>query len=307
MTYRGQARQIKMSKPSRNARRLDIFGGILAALTLLVIIGYSKLFLTHPELGFRVKPGSWEVLFVDEGCADPNRCLAVGDRVLRIGDIPFESAQKHRSQPLIKTEWFEDGRTAVEVEAMRGDELITRSVTPMTDSPNIIQQVLMVLFPLLFWLTGTMAVLFLRPRDERWFAFVGFQYVTALWTSAGFLSATRLAYSSVLFHAVIWFFLPLSIHLHAVFARQSPKAGQALAPDPSLLAGHRAQRARRPLSCRPFMVFAHHLHWHAGFVVPTLVAESAIRPQGTSTSPIASCSTARCWVWGRWHCLFSCT
>lgn len=205
-----------MSKPSRISRRLDIFGGILAALTLLVIVVYSHLYLSQPDLGFRIHPGSWEVVFVDPECQEPDSCLQVGDRVQQIGTRYFKTAIHQRSQPIMWTRWLEQGGGTVTVVAQRDTDTVRIEARPTEDSRGTVREVFTILFPILFWLTGTLAVLFLRPRDERWFTFVGFQYSTALWISAGFLSATRLAYSSVLFHAVIWFFLPLSIHLHLV-------------------------------------------------------------------------------------------
>ncbi|HET9225135.1 MAG TPA: ATP-binding protein, partial [Thermoanaerobaculia bacterium] len=58
------------------------------------------------------------------------------------------------------------------------------------------------------------AILFLRPKDERWLVLILFSYVTALWFASGYASSLRDHYSSVVFHLVIWAFLPLSLHLH---------------------------------------------------------------------------------------------
>ena len=68
--------------------------------------------------------------------------------------------------------------------------------------------------PLIFWLMGTVVIIFLRPRDERWLVLILFSYVTALWIASGF--AARTAGAAFVFHAVIWFFLPLSVHLHMI-------------------------------------------------------------------------------------------
>jgi len=70
------------------------------------------------------------------------------------------------------------------------------------------------MYPLIFWLMGTIAVIFLRPRDERWLVFIAFSYLTALWIVTGM--GLRAAGSAVVFHAVIWFFLPIAIHLHLI-------------------------------------------------------------------------------------------
>lgn len=203
------------NEPIRTARRIDFFGGLLAAVTLFIIANYATLFLRQPELGFRINPETWQVVFVDPKCVAPDHCLQIEDRVLRIGDTTYEAAQKDRSQPFFETRQLEDG-LGVPIVVRRGTETVTIQAMPMEHSRGTVREVLTVLFPLLFWLTGTLAVLSLRPRDERWFAFVGFQYITALWISSGFLSSSQQAYSSIVFHAVIWFFLPFSVHLHLV-------------------------------------------------------------------------------------------
>ncbi len=199
----------------RTGRRLDFLGGLAAAAILFIIVNYATFNLQQPDLGFRLQADTWEVVYVDPECPKPSQCLQLGDRVLRIGRTTFEDVQASRARSIYEPYW-QKGSKETTVVAMRGDQLVTVQAKSVEDSRGNLRQLLTVLFPLLFWLTGTVAVLFLRPRDERWFAFCGFNYNTALWISAGFLSSSQIAYSSVVFHAVIWFFLPLSIHLHLV-------------------------------------------------------------------------------------------
>ena len=68
--------------------------------------------------------------------------------------------------------------------------------------------------PLIFWLMGTVVIIFLRPRDERWLVLVLFSYSIALWIAAGI--GQRAGWAALVFHAVIWFFLPLAVHLHTI-------------------------------------------------------------------------------------------
>ena len=39
-----------------------------------------------------------------------------------------------------------------------------------------------------FWLMGTVVVIFLCPRDERWLVLTLFGYLTAIWSSSGLAS-----------------------------------------------------------------------------------------------------------------------
>src|SRR5439155_20488669 len=67
-----------------------------------------------------------------------------------------------------------------------------------------------------FCLLGTLVILFLRPRDQRWQVLVLFSYINALCIASGMASEIRVAGSGIVFHAVIWMFLPLSLHLHLI-------------------------------------------------------------------------------------------
>jgi PAS domain S-box-containing protein len=79
--------------------------------------------------------------------------------------------------------------------------------------------------PALLLAAGLLAALWLRPRDSTWWVLVLLFYDTALWLASGF--GQRQAGGAVVFHAVIWFFGPLAIHLHL------------LLPDPLLSARRR--------------------------------------------------------------------
>ncbi len=79
----------------------------------------------------------------------------------------------------------------------------------------------MAIFPILFWLAGTVAVLFLRPRNRRWLVLVAFNYLTVVWAATGLFSGTRWAYSSVAFHLAIWPFLAVLVHLHLIVPENS--------------------------------------------------------------------------------------
>ncbi|MFL6236294.1 MAG: ATP-binding protein [Thermoanaerobaculia bacterium] len=76
------------------------------------------------------------------------------------------------------------------------------------------QALLSICAPLIFWLMGTVVVIFLRPRDERWLVLVLFSYVTAVWIAAG--EGQRAGGAALVFHTVIWFFTPLAFHLHTI-------------------------------------------------------------------------------------------
>ena len=66
----------------------------------------------------------------------------------------------------------------------------------------------------IFWGAGQAAILFLRPRDARWRAFIAFNFLTAIWLSASSLSQTHFGESAIVLHMTIWLCVPVYWHLH---------------------------------------------------------------------------------------------
>jgi two-component system, cell cycle sensor histidine kinase and response regulator CckA len=165
-----------------------------------------------PDFGLAAK--DWRVLSAPPCAAED--CLRVGDRVLALGKLDFATFSRHRSIELLAG--F-DQRGFALARVLRQGRVLTIPVRAHSQSPHLGWQRWQppgILFPIAFWLMGSVAVLFLRPRDERWLVLVAFSYVTAIWLASGLASFTHLRLSAVVFHASIWFFLPLSVHLHLI-------------------------------------------------------------------------------------------
>jgi len=162
-------------------------------------------------MGFTLGGTDWKVVSAYP-CNDPQgRCLKVGDQVLSIEGVDFYRFAHDRRINLARL-FGADG--LAEVRLLRGGKAMVQTVKIRGSHVEIPQIVFTALSPLIFWLMGTVTVIFLRPRDERWLVLVLFSYVTALWLAAG--PAPRIAGSSFVFHFVIWFFFPLALHLHLV-------------------------------------------------------------------------------------------
>jgi len=150
----------------------------------------------------------------DAICVDQEHCLQPNDQVVQVGQITFEKFRTDRTVSLLK-ELEENG--SVQVHLLRHGIPLTVTVKRAPPPAYLINRLpLTVLFPFTFWLMGTVVILFLRPRDERWQVLVLFSYVNSLWIATGLASEIRIADSCVVFHALIWLFLPLSIHLHLI-------------------------------------------------------------------------------------------
>jgi len=164
-----------------------------------------------PELGFDLNDANWKVVTTTPCKYRAEKCLQVGDQVLRIADYDQKRFFRARQESMASL-FGPDGEARVEL--LRNGEHLVRRIK-LDGSMRAGRFILLILlYPLIFWLMGTIAVIFLRPRDERWTVFVAFSYVTALWIVSGL--GQRAAASGVVFHAVVWFFLPLAVHLHMV-------------------------------------------------------------------------------------------
>jgi signal transduction histidine kinase len=197
-------------------KKIDVLG-ILLSLAVLATTSYHSYL---ASLGFTLLPKDWRVLAAAP-CAEVN-CLHPGDQVLSIGRVDRASFPRSRTTTLLDGV-DADGKATVRV--LRNRHLLSFRV-PLQPSPSISSTELI---SLIFWLMGTAAILFLRPRDMRWAVLIGFSYVTAVMLAAGLASATHLGGSAIIYHAVVWLFLPLSVHLHLIL--------------PSALLGPRARRA----------------------------------------------------------------
>jgi PAS domain S-box-containing protein len=165
----------------------------------------------RPDLGFTLSGSDWRVVTAQPCEGQNDSCLKQGDQVLEIEGVTFEQFAHDRSLSLYRL-FGSDG--VARFEFLRDGKVQTRDVRVLAERISAQHVVLLAVTPLIFWLMGTVAVIFVRPRDERWLLLVLFSYNTALWIAAG--SAGRVAWSAHVFHAVIWFFLPVAAHLHAI-------------------------------------------------------------------------------------------
>jgi signal transduction histidine kinase len=184
----------------------------LAVLTFLAVSYYFYLNREQPDYGFVLSGHDGTVLQTASDCPMSD-CLRVKDQVRKIGGVEFEDYLEDDYLPIYRP--FKGGGP-VPVEFERDGQVRTIDVRPLRTNRSGLPSLFAFFFPALFWISGTIAVISLRPRDERWLLLVLFQYDTALWVSSGMLSYSHEAYSMTVFLVSIVLFLPLSIHLHLV-------------------------------------------------------------------------------------------
>jgi PAS domain S-box-containing protein len=204
-------------------KSVDLFLVLVSLLVLLPCLYYPYASLS-PDLGFVASPADWKVVSADSCNHRPENCVKVGDQILSIAGVDFYHFSHDRRMSIAKL-FGDDGIGRVRL--ARNGRLMTLDIKVRSSHVNLRLALLLIVAPLIFWLMGTVIVIFLRPRDERWLILVLFAYVTAVWIAAG--NGQRTGGSAVVFHAVIWFFLPLAFHLHTIL--------------PSEIFGRRVRRA----------------------------------------------------------------
>ncbi|HET7509673.1 MAG TPA: GAF domain-containing protein, partial [Solirubrobacterales bacterium] len=212
-------------------KKADLFW-VAVSLVILWPCLYYPYAATQGKLSFSLNPYTGKILAVNEPegytpCVDPTRCFQINDQVLAFGSITFEEFRRNHLLTVFDT--FDSRGTAL-FRVLRNGQVLTIPVRRITKK-HLQYVPLEWLFPFTFWLMGTIAIIFLRPRDERWYVLVLFSYVTALWIASGLASISRAAGSGIVFHLLIWFFLPLTTHLHLILPNSLlARRGRLLAP-----------------------------------------------------------------------------
>lgn len=140
-----------------------------------------------------------------------------GDIILSIGSEPFVNDRRYPA--------FVDYRPleVVPLQILRGHEriFVTWQIPPV-DQNAVLSRLFLLLFPFSFWAAGTIVFWFVPERNEQWWLFVAFCWLFAVWESAGAVSSSLVAYSSLVIHAAIWPMAVLTTHLHEVVIRPFP-------------------------------------------------------------------------------------
>ncbi|MFL6200966.1 MAG: ATP-binding protein [Thermoanaerobaculia bacterium] len=189
-------------------RKSDLPWVVLSLLILVPCLYYPYINVTK-TMDFSYN-NDWKVLSALP-CLPSEACLQVDDQILAFGSLTYEKYFSNRSLSMLDA-FGPDGTAPVRL--LRQGREMTLRIRLRQEEGKRAEIPAATLFPTLFWLMGTVAVLFLRPKDERWRVLVLYSYVTSLWLASGYASGLRTGYSSIIFHLSIWAFFPLALHLH---------------------------------------------------------------------------------------------
>ena len=177
---------------------------------LFVLLCFSYVFfVVNPYLGFQYS--SSQITY-----AIPNIELLSGDEILRVEGVTVDMVDLD-----LTTSFFEGvqagDQVEIEVERNRKSILFSYTIPGATLEEFYGRLNTQWFVPYIFWLSGTAALLFLRPRSTLRLLLALFCYLTALWLDASTLSGTHFMSGALMLRAGIWLSVPVYLHLHWEF------------------------------------------------------------------------------------------
>jgi signal transduction histidine kinase len=185
---------------------------LILAIFILLVIYTNEFFFVVPYAGFTFNPsnGSIEDVFV-VGSGEP--LLQPGDRLIRIGSLTFEQYRQDLSHS-----FFEGTQPGDVVDLVIQREGETLSIpwrmpgrTNLEFSARLNSQWWIAF---IFWFFGTLSVLLIRPKNDRWLLLVVFNYLISIWLIAGLNSSFRTLGSPYVLRIATWFCVPVFWQFH---------------------------------------------------------------------------------------------
>ena len=203
---------------NRPTRRWSVIDATLPWLILGVLMVFIYvMFFQTPFVGFDFNPSNGEIIEIFAQVQGKDN-LVVGDHLTQVGQLSWDAYLDNPYLPL-----FENIQSDDEISLLveRGGQ--ERTILWKLPGPTYLE-IINRLFNIwwlgyIFWLIGTISVLFVRPRDTHWGLFISFNYLTAIWLVVGNWSRWQTWGGAVFFASVLWLCVPIYLHLHWVFPK----------------------------------------------------------------------------------------
>ncbi|MFN8401092.1 MAG: ATP-binding protein [Anaerolineales bacterium] len=184
-------------------------------LVLGVLLFYTYIkFFQHPYGFSWGADGKVFAVFVDQ----PHPLL-VGDQIVQVGQVEWEEFQNDLRVSLF--DGVNVGEIVPVIVERDGERLTIPWKLPGINEGEVWEQ-LASEWPIayFFWLAGTLTLLFLRPKDERWLLLSAFNFLTSIWlATGGGASGYHIFYSAIILRVMVWLCVPIYLHFHWVFPR----------------------------------------------------------------------------------------
>jgi signal transduction histidine kinase len=190
----------------------------LSALVLFILLFFTYgLFVRAIYPGFRYIPADGQIftIFV-ESAQTPT--LQKNDRLVRVGDVLWTEYQNDGRVDLF--EGLKDG-DIVDIVVLRNNQELTIpwKISGFNREDFIWRFFNIWWLPYVYWVFGSITLLFMRPRDTLRSLLIAANYLTGLFLMFGSLSTWHIWESSILLHATAWLILPVYLHLHWIFPK----------------------------------------------------------------------------------------
>jgi signal transduction histidine kinase len=185
-------------------------------LAILLVYNYAKFF-EHPYQGFKLDTNGQVIqVYVPPG-AGP--ALQPGDRVTRLNGIPWDDFKNDMRLRLF--DGVRPGQTVTLQIERAGRPATLAWRFPGPSAPEVLDLVINEgWLAFAFWIIGSVVLLILRPKDQRWRLLVAFNYLTAVWLAAGSgVSFYHIWDSAIVLRMVVWVCVPVYLWLSWVFPR----------------------------------------------------------------------------------------
>jgi signal transduction histidine kinase len=179
-------------------------------LVIMLFYTYAKFF-GHPY-GFRWDPTGVIVYVFDK---QPEPTFRMDDQIVQIGDITWEEFSKDLRKMFFVG--VKPGDVIPSVVERNGEIVNIDWVYPQgpTRSELLDQLYSEWFIAYFFWLAGLLTILLIRPKDDRWLLMVLFNFLTALWLTAGSgPSSFHIWNSALVLRMAVLLSVPVYLHLH---------------------------------------------------------------------------------------------
>ncbi len=184
-------------------------------LAILLLYTYAK-FAEHPYSGFRLSTDGHVFVIFDNAGQPP---LRRDDRVIQIGALRWDDFEADYRKTLF--DGVQPGQV-VPLIVERGNQRI--AISWMYPGPNALEIIDLVVnegwLAYVFWVVGTLTLLHLRPKDERWVLMIAFNYLTAVWLVIGSgVSFYHIFLGAIFLRMAVWLCVPVYLHFHWVYPK----------------------------------------------------------------------------------------
>jgi two-component system, OmpR family, phosphate regulon sensor histidine kinase PhoR len=163
-------------------------------------------FTPYPGIDFTFTPRGWIVTDSSQPA------LEIGDALVQIGDLQASTLQLDRFS--VPFDNYGPG-DAVIVRVAPDAQPLTLTM-PYPTLADHLRRLITILWFFPFWIAGTIVLLFLQPRDQRWLLLGLFFFLIAIWFTAGSVASWQIGSSRLVYGISTWLFMPVAIHLHLV-------------------------------------------------------------------------------------------